>query len=190
MTGVFCVETNWFGYDDRSSVKPLLDVVRNAMDRAPRVVHRGFSTREELAFHLRGWRRSPRLSVLFVAAHGDPARIYVNHRRRESDAVSLDELAELLGTGCSDRIIHFGSCSTLRTDLRQIKRFIKRTGVLGVTGFTSDIDWLRSAMLELAIISTLLRYRPTLRGARRMAAALKHENRDLRRELGFRCITR
>lgn len=50
--------------------------------------------------------------------------------------------------------------------------------------------WLRSAGLELLVLSTMVRFRPTADGVRRMQRAILSEVPGLRRELGLRIVLR
>jgi hypothetical protein len=188
VTGIFCIETDWWGDYNRTTVKPLLELVGNGMVPTVEYVHRDVATREELAHHLRRWRRTRRFPVLFLVCHGAPGLLYLDHRQRRSDAVSLDELGQMIGPGCSGRIVHFGACSTLGIDIRRITRFLRHTGVTAVTGFQKDVDFLRSATFELLLLAAVLRYRVTRRGARRMEQVLRTEVPSLRRELAFRMV--
>jgi hypothetical protein len=78
----------------------------------------------------------------------------------------------------------------LAVDRRHIKRFLRRTGMTAATGFAADLDWLRSTVFELLVLSTILERRMTLRSARRLQQALKREVPSLRRELAFRMVIR
>jgi len=188
VSGVLCLEGDWYGVEEDSTVKPLLELLRYGIPRRLPMLHRAIATREELAFHLRRWRRARRYRLLFLGFHGDPGVVYLDSKQRQ--VVTLDDLAVMIGRGHSGRLVHFSACSTLAVDRRHINRFVRRTGVLGVTGFAADVDWLRSAAFELLILSKLLRFSPSLRGVRRAERALMKEAPALRRELAFRFVTR
>jgi hypothetical protein len=191
VTGLFCVEGDWAADHNRStSVKPLLELLSQGATRKLDIVYPTALTREEFAYHLLRWRRARRYGLLYLAFHGDPGRLYLGHRQRDGDAVTLDDIATMIGPGLSGRVIHFGSCSTLDIDRRHITRFVRRTGMTAATGFAADLDWLRSTVFELLFLSTLLERRMTLRGARRLQQALKREVPSLRRELAFRMVIR
>ena len=85
-------------------------------------------------------------------------------------------------------MVHFGSCSTLNTDRRNITRFLAKTGALAATGFKSDVDWLKPAAFEVLIFEVMLRFKLTIRGARQMDKALLEEVPYLRREFKFRMV--
>jgi hypothetical protein len=188
-SGIFAIETTqwWRSLRDRSTVRPILDLISHGTEGGVDYVHRQVATPEELRHHVRRWRRT-RFPILFLAMHGRAGVIFLDNRKRTRNCIDLDGLAEMLGDGLAGRIVHFGCCSTLDIDKRNITRFLRRTGVTAATGFASDLDWLRSGAFELLVLSTLLRYRVNLRGARRMEQVLMREVPCLRRELAFRMV--
>ncbi|HEX4514705.1 MAG TPA: hypothetical protein VH054_14245 [Polyangiaceae bacterium] len=189
MTGVFCLEGDWYGDHNRStSVRPLLDLLGQGMARKPDFVHRDVATREELAHYLTRWRRAKRFGLLYLAFHGSPGRLYLGHRQHTRDAVTLDDIAAMVGSGLSGRVVHFGSCSTFAIDRRHIMRFLRQTGITAATGFATDLDWFRASVFEILALSTLLRCRITPRNARRLARDLNADVPSLRRELAFRMV--
>lgn len=189
MNAIYCLEGDWYGDHNRSAtVRPMLELLGQSARGRVEFVHRHVATREELAHHLRRWRRSPRFRVLYLAFHGAPGRIFLGHRHRSSDAVSLDDLAEMLGTGLRDRLIHVGACSTLAIDRRLVRRFLRQTGAAAVTGFASDLNWFRSTVYEFLVLAMIAERRTNRRGARRLEAALRGEVPHLRRELAFRMV--
>ena len=109
--GIFRLETAdwWGGYSDTSTIRPILDLLGQGMDRKPRVIHRNVATREELAHHLGRWRRTRSFPLLFLSFHGAPGRLYLgNHRAKGTLAITLDDVADMIGHRCSGRLVHFG----------------------------------------------------------------------------------
>lgn len=189
MNAVYCLEGDWYGDHNRSAtVRPMLELLGQSARGRVEFVHRNVSTREELAHHLRRWRRTPRFRVLYLAFHGAPGCVFLEHRQRSSEAVTLDDIAEMIGAGARDRLVHFGSCSTLAIDRRHVRRFMRETGVTAVTGFASDLNWFSSTVFEFLVLATIVERRTNLRGVRRLDAALRGELPHLRRELGFRVV--
>jgi hypothetical protein len=190
--GIFCIETaDWWGNYETSSVKAILELLGHGVDPKPNFVHRSAATREELRHHLGRWRRTRRFPILWLAFHGAPGRIHLaDVGRRRTPTVTLDDMSEMMGRRCRGRLVHFGACSTLNIDKRHISRFLRTTGVMAATGFRKDLDWLTSSAGELLIMATLLRYRLTLDGVRRMDRALRREAPHLQRQLAFRMVVR
>lgn len=151
-------------------------------------VHRDVATREEFAHYIRRWQRATRYGLLYLAFHGDPGRLYLGHRLRDRDAVSLDEIADMIGPGLGGRVVHFGSCSTFAVDRRDIQRFPRRTGLTAATGFAAELDWFRSTVFDLLVLSAMVERRVPLQRARRLAHELRREAPNLRREFAFRMV--
>jgi hypothetical protein len=189
--GIFCLEGDW-EKDLRGtrSVWHLLRFIQDALDIP--FIHRHVATRTELEYRLRLWKQKtyrdyPILSLNF---HGDPDYIWLPETKDIGEALTLDELAELLEDGCEGRIIHFGTCSTLKTHGNHINAFLKRTDALAVCGYTTDILWLGSAALDLLLFGKLQERAFNRAGMRMVHRDLKHEAAVLMETLGFRMKVR
>ncbi len=191
--GIFCLETDWWSDFNRSStVEPVLHLLSQGVRTDVPHVHRDVGTREELAFYLSRWaqRGTARYSILYLAFHGEPGCIRIGDQRRKQSVVTLDDLAEMLGTGLSRRVVHFGSCDTLRVDRRLIRRFLDRTGLVAASGFRTPVDWLDSAVFEVLLFEVMLRYTLTVQGARAVRATMRAEHGALCRRHDFRMVVR
>jgi len=191
--GIFCLEADWWSDFNRSStVQPVLDLLAQGVRTDVPHVHRDVGAREELALYLKRWarRRNAQYGILYLAFHGEPGRIYLGDLRRKSSAVTLDELAEMMGDGLSDRLVHFGSCETLRVDRRLIRRFLNRTGLVAASGFRTPVDWLDSAVFEVLLFEVMLRYSITARGTRAMRETMRKEHPAMCRRHDFRMVVR
>ena len=153
MKGVFCLEGFWYGdHRDTTSVCPVLDLVHRYQNMP--FIHHRCATREEFVFSINRWKTRSfhrKYPLLYLAFHGDPGRILIG-----TEAVSLDELAELLGDHCRNVVIYFGSCATLKLDRRKLQSFMQRTRTLAVLGYKQAVDWLPSASFEIRLLSFLL----------------------------------
>ena len=189
--GIFCLEGDWWNdFNRKSTVKPVLKLLSQGTDGPVDFVHRDVATREELAHYLSRWaqRGMKRYPILYLAFHGEPNTLFVGDQRRKGHAVTLDELADLLGNKLAGRIVHFGSCSTLGLDKRHVTRFLKKTNALAATGFRTDVPWLKSSAFEVLMFEALLRHKLTPAGARKMDRELAREVGYLRREFKFRMV--
>ena len=65
----------------------------------------------------------------------------------------------MLGPNCQDKIIHFGTCHTLNTDLRNIKRFLNKTNALCVCGFGKEIKFVEGSVFDILLIDMLQEFR-------------------------------
>jgi len=193
--GVFCLETDWTGdLRDRNTVKPSLDLVgdRMKLKRNAAPIYNKTEYREQLERQLKTWqlRKYANFSVLYLSFHGDSACIYCGDRRKPKNRVTLEELAELLEGKCKGKIIHFGSCCTLNVKKPVINRFLKQTHALAVSGYTNEIDWMRSAAFDMLVMSEFVEGNLNVNSARKMKKELQGEAGGLGRKLGFKMIVR
>ena len=191
--GIFCLETDWwYDFNRSSTVQPVLSLLAQGVRTDVPHVHRDVGTREELAFYLARWaqRRNAKYRILYLAFHGEEGAIVIGDGRREGSTVTLDELAEMMGTGLSQRLVHFGSCDTLREDRRLVRRFLNRTGLVAASGFRTPVDWLDSAVFEVLLFETMLRYSLTVQGARAVRSTMRKEHGAMCRRHDFRMVVR
>jgi len=152
---VFCVEGDW-SKDLKSETSVLAVLMFMKQNRDINYIHRHCGTRENLAYYLKQWqlKRYKDYSILYIAFHGKPNQILVG-----KEIVTLDELAEMLGPNCNNKIIHFGTCHTLNTDLRHIKRFLRKTNALCVCGFGKEIKFVEGCVFDILLIDMLQDFR-------------------------------
>lgn len=92
--------------------------------------------------------------ILYFASHGKKDGIItLSHRKKTF--MSLDYLADLLGTRFKSWAVHFGACSVLETEPQMIRYFMDTTGVQMLSGYTKDVYWIESTALELLFFHTL-----------------------------------
>ncbi len=145
---VFCLEGDWnSNLLKQNSVIGALDFLK--INRKIDYIHRHCGTRENLAFYLKQWqlKRYSNYSICYLAFHGKPQQIMIN-----KEPVTLDELAEMMGNQCHNKIIHLGSCQTLNTDKRHIKRFLRKTNALCVCGFEEEIKFVEGSAFDILLI--------------------------------------
>jgi hypothetical protein len=153
---IYCLEGNWT--DDlaikQSMVKALefLEVVSEIKH-----IHKHCATKEQLKLYLEKYKqkRYQKYSICYLAFHGDPELIYLTKK----ETVHLDEIAEMIGDSMKNKIIHFGSCSTLSIHKKKILSFLKKTNALAVSGYTSDVDFLPSSMFDMLFFEMCQQYR-------------------------------
>jgi hypothetical protein len=154
-SGIFAIESIWSEKVDRPfpSVGSVFNVIKeNAKDFNYTVLN--CNTREELFHSLElAKSNSSKFRTLYFASHGHPYGISLSYSNK--DKISLDELAEALGTDFSLWTIHFGSCSVLNVKDSLIKKFMDRTKIKMLTGYGVDVDWMESASFELLFFSYL-----------------------------------
>jgi glutaredoxin-related protein len=152
---VFCLEGDWNkDLKKHHSVQEVLVFLKKS--RNIKFIHRHCGTRENLAYYLNQWKlkKYKDYSILYIAFHGKPKQILVG-----KDVVTLDELAEMLGPNCHNKIIHFGTCHTMNIDKRQINRFLRSTNALCVCGFSKEIKFVEGCAFDILLIDLLQEYR-------------------------------
>jgi hypothetical protein len=152
---VFCLEGDWSrNLKEQTSVQEVLTFLKKNRDID--FIHRHCGTRENLVYYINRWRlkKYKDYSILYFAFHGKPHQILIG-----KDIVTLDELAEMLGPNCHNKIIHFGTCHTLNIDLRHIKRFLRKTNALCVCGFGKEIKFIEGCVFDILLIDMLQEYR-------------------------------
>lgn len=153
---IFCIEGNWnHNLKDKTSIRSALDFIEHNGD--VKYIHKNCSTPGQLEEWLKeaALKRYDRYSILYLAFHGNPGAIHVGKRKK----LTLGEIAEILQDKAHDKIIHFGSCSTLNIPKWDINRFMKRTGALAVSGYSCDIDFMPSTFLDILYFQFCQRYR-------------------------------
>ena len=184
--GIFCLEGEWRGVKDTTSVEPVLRLLQTMGGYKVRYVHRDIGTREEFDFYLKKWsgRSFASHPILYLGFHGKSGCILVGEGR--SNRLELMELADQLEGCCKGRVIHFGSCSTLRVNDHTLNAFLQRTGALAVLGFRKDIDWLESASFDTLVLGYLQGVSFTASGMRKLRRLLEENALVLSKKLEFR----
>ena len=145
---IFCLEGDWnTNLLKQNSVKAALDFLKENRDID--YIHRHCGTRENLAYYLQQWqlKRYAKYSIGYFAFHGKPGSILIG-----KDLISLEELADMLGDSCKNKIIHFGSCHVMNTDKRLIKKFLRRTNALCVCGFRKEIKFIEGSAFDILLL--------------------------------------
>ena len=124
--------------------------------------------------------RYKHFGIIYLAFHGSPGVLHVEKRKR----LSFDLLAEELAGKAKDKIIHFGSCSTLNISGWELRSFWKKTGALAISGYTKDIDFVQSTVLDILYFKKCQDYRKMPLIERDM----KEYYGRLMKELGFKMI--
>lgn len=168
---IACLEGDW---GDWYSVTPLLQLLKSY--RRVGYVHYRCRSLGRLRRKIRQLGRSKGYDLIYLAFHGRPGTISTNY-----DDVTLEELAEICGTRLRGRVIHFGSCSTLRCEPERVIRFLQATQVSMVTGFDKKVDWIEAAAFELAYFDLWQEYKMT----KSFDASLRQRFRDLVDRLGY-----
>ncbi len=134
-------------------MQPVLDVI--AKSYAVKVTYLSCNTLGEFGFNLNLVRRRRMPGVLYLAFHGASDCISLP----DENAISLDELADLMDQRFRNWVVHFGSCSTCNVDEDRLKEFRGQTGIAAVTGYTENIDWIDAAAMDMIVLRWLQEYK-------------------------------
>ncbi|MBI1374907.1 MAG: hypothetical protein GC159_19490 [Phycisphaera sp.] len=191
--GVFCLEGEWNeSLKKTSSVKPILELLRQWAPYHVPSIHRNVATSDELRYYLDKWLLKTYADhpILYLAFHGDPGTIYIGEQHREESHVTLDVMEDALAGRCGGRVIYFGACATLDVHGNRLNRFLKETGALAVCGYRQDVGWLRATAFELLVFAAMQDNALTIGGATAMKRRITREAGTLAKELRFRMVIR
>ena len=150
-SGIYCIEGVWPERYE-TSARPLLELLGDYHEIP--TVHRIAPNREQFKDRLQQWATADMsFAILYLWYHG--YRGAVTPTGYEEDSVNLEEIADALEGCCSNCLIHFGSCKTLKLDPNRVSRFLKRTGAVAVSGYTKDVWWIEPIALELLYLDYL-----------------------------------
>ena len=89
--------------------------------------------------------------ILYIATHGAPNHLliwngYDNH-------VSMEMLSEKMGNRFSGCHLYLSACSIMK-DI-ELSEFFRVTKVSSICGYTTDVDWIMGASLDLMVLYLL-----------------------------------
>lgn len=148
---IYCLEGNWSNQpSSKLSIKPILDLLY--MTSKVKYIYNKCQTKNEFLFHLERFTNKTykNYPVLYIAFHGRTNRIYTG-----SEEITLQEISNLLEGKLEGKIVHFGSCSTLRIADSKISDFILRTKCNFISGYKKDVDFICSTAFELLFFEYL-----------------------------------
>jgi hypothetical protein len=190
--GIFCLETDWWGIEDGTTVEPVLQLLASCAGYRTPYIHRNAGTREEFHHYIRKWtnKQFARYPILYLGFHGKRGLLNVGSRRGRAGELHLNELGDLLEGRCKGRVIHFGSCETLAVHGQSIKAFLRRTEALAVMGYRGTNDWVESAAFEVFLLGELQYWSMTVQGMRKLERRVRERTGGLQKMLDFRMVIR
>ena len=169
MKYIYCIEGNWNNHPkSRLSIKPILELLNTFY--GIKYIYKRCLTKDDFFEALRKYtyKKYDNYPILYIAYHGLTNRICIG-----DETITLNEIASAIEGKTRGKIIHFGSCSTLKTSDRNISRFMERTGCSHLSGYKKDVEYNDSNAFELLylehlqnhttkILETFLRKHPIL----------------------------
>lgn len=152
---IYCLEGNW-NKNPRShqSIRPILELLRTVS--GVKYIYHKCNTKEEFFYRLQRFtkRTYKNYTVLYLAFHGRTNRIEVGN-----EYITLKEIATVLEGQLANKIVHFGSCSTLCTSETNICNFIRTTNCQFISGYCKVVDFIASTAFELLYFDLLQKYK-------------------------------
>ena len=125
--------------------------------------------------------------ILYLAFHGSKeGGLHIGDQRKVNKDTPLETLSEILGENLNGRIIHFGSCGTLAVDRRRIQKFLRKTGLLAVTGYKKEVDWMYSASFEVLLLDAITRVPFSAEGMIEARENMLDQHKAMCKKLNFR----
>ena len=193
--GIFCLEGDWWeDLKSTPSVEPVLRLLEDSHTSRVPYIHRDVGTSADFKYYLKKWiqLKYSDYPILYLAFHGEAGLIYIGDRRRTEATVTLDDLEEWLAERCYGTIIFFGSCATLASDNRRLRRFLKKTGAQAVLGYLNQVDWIESSAVETLILGEI-QYNTLSRSGLKSFKDRLHRllrGSNFYRRLGFKMVIR
>ncbi len=175
-------------------MEPILRVLERLKGYNVPYQYRTIATRGELEYALDRYLQPTYKThpVLYLAFHG-----YGGEDGEESGIwlaegeVTLRDLGTMMEGRCANRIVYFGSCSTLDARPAQLDSFLLRTRAIAACGYQEEVDWLESTAFDMLFLgtvqSTTLRRRDSIQ---RFDEKLEQAVPGLYRNLGFQMKVR
>lgn len=158
--GILCLETYWSNdITDRRTVSGLLDLLETNVPGL-QADHRHIGTRSDLAAILEGGWRWDRYDVLYLAVHGEAGAVFDEYNEK----ITLEWLGKRMGGRCAGRVIFLASCSTVDVSAARAKRFLDSTGAAALVGYTTPVEWLAAAEMDLLVLGALADAGPDANG--------------------------
>lgn len=186
--GVFCLEiSEWFGtMKKKNTVEPILELLHHSPLEVP-YIHRDVATKEELNFYLSKWtlKEYKKYPLLYLSFHGAKGELFLSEK---SGIIKIDELLKVLEGKCHRKVIHFGACSVFSLEGRILKRIIKMFDALAISGYSSEVDWVTSSVLEMLFLAELQKNALTKSGILAVRKRIKEIAPHLSKKLGFKMV--
>ena len=197
---LYCIEGHWDYEDERAepTVEPILRMVETA-EGWP-WIRRNSATVSEMHHWLatEWWERCANGSILYIASHGEPGKLWLSNREVEALSTLADRAEKKhFAERC---LVHFGGCAVLDISDDEIDAFLDRSGAYAVSGYTRDAGWIAESedeppavALELMLFGSICRRDINLGNHAQVQAALPRLERDINERFpacGFRLRTR
>jgi hypothetical protein len=192
---VYVLEGTWKKPTEAPQILPYLQAYENS-HREVRVWHRTIRTLSDVEYYIASIPKGSNAFVYF-ACHGQVGLLDPSD---EDNQLNVESVRNALGKAKESAMafVHFGCCEFVQQEEGSRRKFLdnlssKADGNRWVSGYTRNVDWLSSTLLDLALISEVYvpwRRKPThVATARRRAAEFVQSYEQLARSLGFSALS-
>lgn len=184
MSSIFCLETEWeqsiHDMKKESSARPLLQYLYAS--EGTEFVFRQVATRAEFDYYISHLSRQAykRFDIVYLCFHGREGEIAFAN----GESISLSEIADNFQGIFNDRKVHFGSCSTLKTEDDILSKFKDLTGAKLVTGYKKAVPFHDSFLFELWLMHLLTHHKSL--GGIKLHSKVEKEMKFYSEKLKFR----
>ena len=181
MKNIFCLEGDWNeNLKHKSSILPALELLQiNANINS---VYKTCATKEEFYVRidqlLRNKTKYGTYQIIYLAFHGFRGGIQIS----PDETITLEELAVEFEGKLGSKIIHFGTCSTLKAHEDSIYSFLDKTNALAISGYQRNVEFISSTVVDVLYFEMCQRYK-TIAGIERN---MKKHYRQLCEDLEFK----
>jgi hypothetical protein len=191
--GIYCLEIGeWMGSAKKMcSMEPMLQLLLQSPQQVP-YIHRDIATKPELLFYLKKWTRKQYADypILYLAFHGSPGGIHLSGENGREVKLDTEELLSQLSQKCEKRMVHFGSCGVLNIKESVSGRFLKESGAVAISGYGSDVEWIKSSVVDIMFLSEMQAAKMTKAGVKEAYDRTVEAAPNLIKSLQFRIRTR
>lgn len=178
---IFCLEGDW--EDDmriKTSILSGLEMLQSISD--VEFIYKTCGTEEELLYRLQDFVRFRRskykhYNILYLTSHGDKGTMYYG------DSLNvLNFFKDNFREGdFEDKVIHFGSCATMKMSEKDWTELMNFTGAKIISGYLKEIDFLESTLFDILYFRAL-QYRKFVKP---LDEALLKDYEGMYKSLGF-----
>ena len=178
MEKIFCLETEWeksvYDLKHDSQAKPLLEFLNSS--NGVNFSFRQVATKTDFDYYIGHLKQASYkdFTIVYLCFHGSKEKISFADRGKYGDVgnYSILDFAKDNQGIFEGKIVHFGSCNTLKIKEEDIRDFKKMTRAIMVSGYEKSVDMTESFIFEAWLLNTLYN-NSSIRATRLMNLAKK-----------------
>jgi len=166
LKNIVCLESLWDDdLENRLSMLPVMELTARTTNA--KFVCLTCNTKAELKHNLSLFGKMKSYGILVLAFHGDTGKIELPG----NIPVSIESLSDMMKRRFAGWVLHFSTCDTVHVDEARMTRFVEETGVAVVTGYTREVEWIESSIMDLLLLRWMQYYR-------NVGALMRHLNKS------------